>query len=92
MEYFVYILLSEKDREFYIGYTNDLQGRFNEHIQGQVPATRHRLPLELLHYEVFTNSQDAKSRETFLKSGAGHKQLVAKLKHTLKCATSDVAH
>ena len=92
MKYFVYILFSKKDNEFYIGYTSDLQRRYKEHIQGQVPATRHRLPLHLLHYEVFIDQRDAKSREIFIKSGAGHKQLVTKLKHTLKCATSDVAH
>ncbi|MBU1092080.1 GIY-YIG nuclease family protein [Patescibacteria group bacterium] len=91
MEYFVYILLSQKDNELYIGYTNDIQRRFREHTQSQVSATKHRLPLRLIHYEVFINLQDAKARETFLKSGFGHNQLKSKLKYTLKCATSDVA-
>ena len=83
MEYFVYVLLSEKDNQFYIGYTTDIKRRIKEHFQGQVSSTRHRLPMRLIHYEAFISLEDAKSREMFLKSGAGHEQLQAKLKHTL---------
>ncbi len=39
LPYCVYILLSEKDGNFYIGFTTDLHRRFTEHIHGQSDAT-----------------------------------------------------
>jgi len=80
---FVYVLFSRKDREFYIGLTSNLKGRLGSHRRGEVASTRFRRPLTLLHYEAFINSEDARAREQFLKSGAGHRQLKAKLKRTL---------
>jgi len=83
MWYFVYILLSLKDRKFYIGYTEYLEKRLKQHIDGRVASTRFRRPFKLLHYEAFVDQRDAEAREKFLKSGAGHTQLQAKLKRTL---------
>lgn len=73
--YYVYILFSQKDRKLYIGYSKDLKTRIGERLKGRVRATKTRLPLELIHYEAFTNRHDAKSREKYLKSGFGRSQL-----------------
>jgi len=80
--YYSYVLLGKDDR-FYIGYTSDLKKRLQEHAQGRVSSTRFRRPLKLIHYEYFVNSKDARSRERFLKSGAGHEQMSKFLKSTL---------
>ena len=81
--YYVYVLLSLKDGNFYIGYTTDLKRRFNEHKEGYVKATKHRLPLKLVYCEVFLNKNDARAREVYLKSGYGHEQLKSILKNTI---------
>ncbi len=82
--YYVYILLSLKDKRLYIGFTTNLKSRLINHAAGKVLSTRNRRPLRLIHYEYFVNMKDAKAREIFLKSGAGHDQLKAFLKRTLK--------
>ncbi|MBU4198786.1 MAG: GIY-YIG nuclease family protein [Verrucomicrobia bacterium] len=43
----IYILRSSKDHQLYIGSTNDLERRLDEHYSGKVPATRTRLPFVL---------------------------------------------
>lgn len=81
--YYVYVLLSTKDRRFYVGFTTDLKHRLQQHARGEVTSTKHRRPLKLIFYEYFVNKQDAKSRETFLKSGFGKRELKKALKQTL---------
>lgn len=83
MRYYVYVLLSLRDRKFYIGFTTDLKNRLTEHSKGKVRSTKDRRPLLLIHYEYFINIGDAKSREVFLKSGFGRDQLKGALKRTL---------
>ena len=80
--YYVYVLRSKKDKRLYIGFTSNLKSRLQQHARGLVDSTRHRRYLQLIHYEYFINRSDAKSREIFLKSGAGHDQLKLILKST----------
>ncbi len=68
----------------YIGYTEDLRKRLKQHKNGLVSATRHRRPIELIHYESFSDKKDAKIREKFLKSGFGRTQLKKALQNSLK--------
>lgn len=83
MHYYVYVLLSLKDKRFYIGFTEDLKNRLSEHAHGRVRSTKDRRPLKLIHYEYFIIKSDAKAREVFLKSGFGRDQLKKSLKDTL---------
>ncbi|OHA90832.1 MAG: hypothetical protein A3F53_00195 [Candidatus Zambryskibacteria bacterium RIFCSPHIGHO2_12_FULL_48_10] len=84
MEHFyVYILLSKKDNKLYIGFTNNLKRRLTQHAKGEVISTKNRRPFKLIHYEYFINESDARAREVFLKSGAGHQQIKDKLRKTL---------
>lgn len=83
MRYYVYVLLSIKDKRFYIGFTSDLKNRLSEHAKGNVRSTKDRRPLKLIHYEYFIDKADAKAREVFLKSGFGRNQLKEALKRTL---------
>ncbi len=82
--YFVYVLISLKDRKLYIGYTTNLEKRHERHNHGHVPATKHRLPLILIYYEAYKTSTEAKRRERFLKGGNGRVQLKIQLHETLK--------
>jgi putative endonuclease len=81
--FFTYVLFSQKDKKFYVGFTHDLEQRLIDHNSGNVVSTRSRRPLLLIHYEYFTNEDDAKAREVFLKSGFGREQLRLSLKKTL---------
>jgi len=82
--YYVYILLSSKDKKFYTGFTTNLKKRLQEHARGEVKSTKNRKPLKLIHYEYFINEKDARAREVFLKSGFGRDQLKQALKRTLE--------
>jgi putative endonuclease len=71
MFYYVYVLLSKKDNQFYTGYTSNLKNRLKLHQDGKVKSTQNRLPLELIYFEGCINQQDATRREKYLKSGNG---------------------
>jgi putative endonuclease len=81
--YYLYVLLSLKDNKFYIGSTSDLQSRVYLHLKGQVPATKHRLPVKLIFYEAYLDKYDAIRREDYLKSSKGKQTLRNMLKEYL---------
>ena len=71
MYYYVYVLLSEKDNQFYTGYTFNIRKRVTSHNGGKVASTKNRRPLKLIYFEGCINQQDASRREKYLKSGNG---------------------
>jgi putative endonuclease len=73
--YYVYMLLSEEDGRTYVGYTNDIERRLQEHKNGQVEATEYRRPLKLFHLEKFQSKQEAKEREQWYKSSSGRNKI-----------------
>jgi putative endonuclease len=83
MYYFVYVLLSENDNQFYTGYTSDLEKRIDSHNKGEVQSTRLRRPLRLIYFEGCINQQDATRREKYLKSGNGKIYIRSRLKNFL---------
>lgn len=66
--FFVYILYSEKDKNLYVGHTDNFVGRLKRHNDGLVESTKHRKPLILIHKEIYSNRAIAMRREKFLKS------------------------
>jgi len=81
--YYTYVLQSEKDSGFYIGFTKDLMLRFEEHIKGRVDSTKHRRPLKLIYYEACLTQEDATKREKYLKTYNGRRFLYKRLKSYL---------
>ena len=81
--YYTYVLRSEKDGNFYTGYTKDLKLRFDQHCKGQVDSTKHRLPLDLIYYEACLSQADATKREKYLKTYHGKMFLNKRLKSYL---------
>ncbi|MFA5104017.1 MAG: GIY-YIG nuclease family protein [Candidatus Margulisiibacteriota bacterium] len=77
---YIYVLQSEKDGDIYIGHTNNLKRRFNQHNVGKVQSTRRRRPFKMLYYECLKNESTAIEREKYMKSGCGR----AGLKRLLK--------
>ena len=81
--YYVYILQSEKDHNFYVGYTNDIKQRLEEHNVGKVSSTKSRNPLKLIYWEGCLNQQDATRREKYLKTAWGKRYIKTRLKEHL---------
>ncbi|MFZ5366335.1 MAG: GIY-YIG nuclease family protein [Patescibacteria group bacterium] len=79
--YHVYVLESLKDRKLYVGYTDNLKRRFEEHNSGEVAITKYRKPFRLIYYEAYLNQQDATSREKYFKTGWGRTHLKKVLKN-----------
>ncbi len=82
--HYVYILLSKKDDKLYIGYTNDLKRRIQEHNAKKNFSTKNRLPLILIYVETCLNEEDAKRRKRYLKTTQGHRFLKLRLRKSLK--------
>jgi len=83
--YYVYILKSKKDRNLYIGSTNDLKRRFWAHNSGKVFSTKSREPFDLVYYEAFRSGRVARRRERSLKlRGNALVQLKKRIQEDLK--------
>ena len=81
--YYTYVLLSEKDGKFYVGFTKNLKLRFEEHVKGRIPSTKDRQPLKLIYYEACLSQADATKREKYLKTYHGKFFLRKRLKSYL---------
>lgn len=81
--YYTYVLQSLKSGRFYTGSTDDLRRRLSQHNTGKSIFTKKDKPYELIYYESCKNEQDARSRESYLKSGMGKRYLKNRLKRSL---------
>ncbi len=79
MHFFVYVLKSEKDNNFYIGCTSNLQNRLKQHLSGKVLSTKARLPLKLIYKEFFIDKYEAYRVERFYKTAVGKRVLRKKI-------------
>ena len=61
-------ILKCSDGSFYTGWTTDIQRRLKEHNNGKgARYTRARLPVELVHFEMYGTKSDAMKRECEIK-------------------------
>ena len=82
---YVYVLKSKKDKDLYIGSTNNLKRRFEMHNTGNVPSTKPRRPFSLVYYEAYTNENDARKRESSLKKrGQSRYHLLNRISNSLE--------
>ncbi len=83
--FYTYCLESQKNKKLYIGYTENLKRRFQEHNNKQGGEfTEKNGPWKLIFYEGHINEHDAREMEKFYKSGYGRDVLKDKLKNYLK--------
>ncbi|MFA9289171.1 MAG: GIY-YIG nuclease family protein [Weeksellaceae bacterium] len=68
--YFVYILKCN-DKKTYVGCCENLEERLERHNKGYVPATKSRIPVQIIYYSVFIDKYTAYNFEKYLKSGSG---------------------
>lgn len=90
--YYVYALLSEKDNNFYIGYTENINQRLDEHNAGKNVSTKLRRPLSLIYCEGHTSKSDALRRERYFKTTKGKATLKQILKDALSTNKSKLIH
>lgn len=81
--YYTYVLRSLRDKNFYTGFTNNLNLRFEQHNKGRVESTEDRRPFELIYYEACLDQKDAIKREKYLKTYQGKMFLKRRLKSYL---------
>jgi predicted GIY-YIG superfamily endonuclease len=71
--YYVYLLRSKSDpKRTYVGFTENLERRLEEHNEGFSKYTKSYIPWELEVSIGFSNKQKAKDFEIYLKQGSGY--------------------
>ena len=68
--YFVYILKNEFGWT-YVGQTNNVEDRLRRHNSGLVKSTKSKIPLRVVHQEIFGTRAESMRREKSLKGGQG---------------------
>lgn len=73
--YFIYVIESQLNKKRYVGFTNDLKIRLNEHNLGKTKSTKAYKPWEIIYYEEVLTRVEARKREKYLKSAAGRRKI-----------------
>ena len=74
--YFVYILFSISSGKTYVGFTNNIERRLQEHnFTESTGFTLRYRPWTLIRTEEYATKQEAMKREKFLKTGRGRDQI-----------------
>ena len=72
--FYVYVLKSKRKEYHYIGSTEDLKKRIQEHNQGKTKSIKHLVPFKLLYYEAYETRTLARKRELELKKNSFKKK------------------
>ncbi len=76
MEGYTYLIKSINFSWHYIGSTENLKRRFNDHNAGRVKSTKFYKPFKLIYYEAYQNYSLAKKRENELKKSSQQKEIL----------------
>lgn len=79
--FYTYVLESSKDDNRYIGITNDLKRRLEEHNKGVNKSTKYRRPFHLIYFEACLDKDDAMQREEYLKNTVGRRYITKRLRN-----------
>ena len=67
IHYYVYIIQSEKDNSFYIGYSHNPESRLTKHNSSTKGYTATKKPWKIVYTEKFESKTLAIKREKFIK-------------------------
>ena len=73
--FYVYVLKSTLRNYIYVGLTNDVNRRVNQHNNKRERITRAYAPFEIMLIEEYDSRAEARKREKYLKSGFGKEYL-----------------
>ena len=71
------------NKQFYIGYTNNIKRRLEEHQTGKNHTTCRYSPVKLIFCEIFLNKKDAERREKYFKTSKGRSTLKLMMRNYL---------
>ena len=75
MSYFVYVITSQTRKYRYIGISDNVQRRLQQHNNGYNKTTKPYIPFKIILVEKLESRHEARTREKFLKSGVGREFL-----------------
>jgi putative endonuclease len=75
MGFAVYIIYSEKLDKYYIGYTEDIQIRLDQHNSGLSAFTSKTNDWKLVYQETFVTRREASGRERTIKAKKSRKYI-----------------
>jgi len=73
--YIVYILKSHNFPKSYVGMTDNLERRLNQHNQGYHFYTKRYLPWSVIYKEEYNTRIESRVREKYFKSASGRRFL-----------------
>jgi putative endonuclease len=73
----VYVLQSLRNGRFYIGSTNNIERRLQEHNQGKSKYTKLTAPFSLIYQEQYFTASEARKREYYLKRLKSRKYIIS---------------
>ena len=76
--FFVYVLRSTVNGNFYVGMTEDVIARIVRHNRGDNKSTKAHRPWELFFFEEYPTRIEARKREVYLKGGSGKEYIKKK--------------
>jgi putative endonuclease len=69
--HYVYAISSQSRRYIYVGLTDNLERRLEEHNNGYNKTTKPYIPFQMIYFELQPTRIEARKREKYLKSGIG---------------------
>lgn len=78
MKYYVYILQSQKDQSYYVGYTQGIKQRLYDHNNGRGRYSSKKALWQLVYWEEYGTKTEAIIREQQIKKWKS-KKLIEKL-------------
>jgi putative endonuclease len=73
--YYVYAIKSLIKDWIYVGITDNLERRLNQHNKGQNRSTKPYIPFVLVYFEEESDREFARLREKYLKTASGKRWL-----------------
>lgn len=83
--FYIYVLQHSVNQDLYIGYTDNIKRRLEEHNRNENKSTTRRVGVwGLVYCEVYSSQTDAQQREKKLKQhGSGKRELYKRIKNSL---------
>ncbi|MES2479649.1 MAG: GIY-YIG nuclease family protein [Bacteroidota bacterium] len=75
MNFFCYILFSEKTNKYYVGSCADMVARLQQHNSGRNTSTKSGIPWKVVYTEAFDSNTEARKREAEIKKKKSRKYI-----------------
>jgi putative endonuclease len=69
--FYIYAIESQLDRRIYVGLTENIEKRLEQHNKGKTKSTKAYCPWVIKYFETASTRLDARKKEKYLKSGVG---------------------